>query len=163
MRKYNLIIIFFLIFVIPITLYRIQIPESKQHIQEQTETPSVVNQLYMVNVIEGDIISEMDLDSYVLGVLLGEVPAEFELEALKAQAVASRTYTLRRIHYQSKHENGDICTDSTCCQAYISEQIYLESGGSNENLDKMQDAIALTSGQVLTYQGELAEAHSPAS
>ena len=60
---------------------------------------------------------ELPLDDYLVCVLLAEMPADFEPEALKAQAVVARTYTLKHSTLQ-KHTGGALCTDPACCQAY---------------------------------------------
>lgn len=97
---------------------------------------------------------EMDLDEYICRVVLGEMPASFEVEALKAQAVAARTYTLRCLG-GGKHENGSICTSSKCCQAYCEPEGYIKNGGTYENVKKVFDAVLQTSGQVLYYGDQL--------
>ena len=63
-------------------------------------------------------IEEVALDSYLCNVVSAEMPADFDEEALKAQAVVARTYTIYKIE-NKKHENADICDDSTCCQAWV--------------------------------------------
>ena len=103
-------------------------------------------------------IERMDLDAYLLRVVLAEMPASFEMEALKAQAVVARTYTARAYTTGGKHGDGSVCTDSGCCQAYITEKEYLEKGGSMESVAKIRGAVEETSCQVLTYEGELIEA-----
>jgi len=70
---------------------------------------------------EGNI-KEIVLEEYVIGVVAAEMPAEFAFEALKAQAVAARTYAYGRLKgiYKDKddlHANADICTDFSHCQA----------------------------------------------
>lgn len=100
----------------------------------------------------------MDIEEYITGVVLGEMPADFEPEALKAQAVAARTYTVKALQTGGKHGNGSICTDPTCCQAFVSEESYLSKGGTQENLEKVRTAVLDTAGWVLTYEGELIEA-----
>ena len=57
----------------------------------------------MIRVKDGESIIQMELENYLLCVLLGEVPVDFESEALKAQSVATRTYTLRKLNKQIKH------------------------------------------------------------
>ncbi len=96
----------------------------------------------------------MELETYLLGVVLAEVPATFDEEALKAQAVAARTYTLRSCTNPSVH-GGGICTRSSCCQAYVSPERYIINGGKYENLEKIRKAVEATAGLVLTYNGEL--------
>lgn len=100
----------------------------------------------------------MDMDEYLTGVVLAEMPAFFEPEALKAQAVAARTYSEKASVTGGKHGDGSVCTDYACCQAYQSPEEYLQKGGSREDLQKIRSAVDDTSGFVLTYQGELIEA-----
>lgn len=101
---------------------------------------------------------EMDMDTYLVGVVLAEMPADFEMEALKAQAVVARTYTQKAYVTGGKHGDGSVCTKSSCCQAYLSEQDYLEKGGTQEAVEKIRSAVNSTTGYVLTYEGELIEA-----
>jgi stage II sporulation protein D len=69
--------------------------------------------------------------------------------------VVARTYTLRSAEADYKHTQADVCTDHTCCQAYVEPESY--SGGASA-LDKVYAAVKATSGEVLTYGGELIEA-----
>lgn len=113
----------------------------------------------MIPVIMSDeSVQEMKLDTYITGVVLAEMPAEFDEEALKAQAVVARTFTLKRLHSAAKHDRVGICTDPACCQAYISAEEYLAREGQEENLQKVENAVFQTSEQVLTYEGSLIEA-----
>lgn len=100
----------------------------------------------------------MDIDTYLTGVLLAEMPAEFHEEALKAQAVAARTYTWKAYTTGGKHSDSSICTDSSCCQAYMTKEAYLARGGTTENLEKVRRAVEATSNLVLVHGGELIEA-----
>lgn len=106
----------------------------------------------------GNKTKKMDLEKYLWGVVAAEMPASFEEEALKAQAIAARTYTLYRMKYPSpNHSAADICTDSTCCQAWISYQDRLEAWSDNvekEYAKKITAAIEETRGQVIYYQDE---------
>lgn len=83
---------------------------------------------------------KIPFEEYILGVVASEMPASFEPEALKAQAVASRTYALGRI------KAGTQLCDTTHCQAYRSEDIDR----------RVKKAVRATKGQVLTYKGKLA-------
>ena len=107
---------------------------------------------------ESGEVEEWDMDEYLTGVVLGEMPAYFELEALKAQAVAARTYAAKAQAAGGKHGDGSVCMDSQCCQAYQDPEAYLSSGGSPEDVAKIRQAVEETSGYVLTYDGELIEA-----
>ena len=100
----------------------------------------------------------MELETYLTGVLLAEMPADFQEEALKAQSVAARTYTWKACVTGGKHGDGSVCRDSACCQAYISEEDYLSRGGTPENLERVRRAVRATASMVLGYEGELIEA-----
>lgn len=102
-------------------------------------------------------VEQMDLESYLVGVVLAEMPADFELEALKAQAVVARTYTCRRLN-QGKHDHASVCTDSDCCQAFRTVADYISQGGSEEAVERVREAVRETAGDVLTYQGDLIDA-----
>lgn len=108
--------------------------------------------------LEEDRVDVRNMDDYLLGVVLAEMPASFEAEALKAQAVAARTYTQKAYQSGGKHGDGSVCRDSTCCQAYIEPEAYLAHGGTMADLAKVRAAVEETCGQVLTYDGALIEA-----
>ena len=103
-------------------------------------------------------VTEENMEDYLVSALIGEMPADFELEALKAQAVAARTYTKKVISSGFKHGEGTICENPACCQARLSPAEYVSRGGIPGDLEKIRRAVSETSGQVLTYQGELIEA-----
>ena len=67
-------------------------------------------------------IEEVPIDEYLWHVVSAEMPVNFEKEALKAQAIVARTYTIHKIQ-NKKHENADICDDSKCCQAWVSKDV----------------------------------------
>lgn len=101
---------------------------------------------------------ELELDTYLYGVVSAEMPASFEEEALKAQAVVARTYTLYKIvNNDGKHGEADICDDSTCCQAWISKENRFarwEENEQEENWKKIVNAVNSTQGKIITYQGK---------
>ena len=102
-------------------------------------------------------IEELELDQYLYGVVSSEMPASFEEEALKAQAVVARTYTIYKITNGNKHENADICDDSKCCQAWISKEARLEKWNEAErekNWSKIVNAVDSTKGKIITYEGK---------
>lgn len=103
-------------------------------------------------------VTEMKMDEYITCVVLREMPAEFETEALKAQAVVARTYAMRRYEGQSKHDNASVCSDPSCCQGFYSQEEFLENGGDQQLLEKVEQAVWATSNQVLLYNGELIDA-----
>ena len=126
-----------------------------------TETIEALNAetLTYIDVIgDSGQAQQMEIEEYILGVLIGEMPVDFELEALKAQAVVARTFAIKSMNNHSKHENGEICVDSSCCQEYYDPSKYLADGGTEEDLEKFRDAVMSTKGQVLCYDGNLIEA-----
>ena len=100
---------------------------------------------------------EMDMGTYLLGVLRAEMPASFEEEALKAQAIAARTYTLYRIRGggSANHPDADACDDHTCCKAYLSAEQAAANWGSMAVYyeEKLARAVRETDGEVLLYDG----------
>ena len=103
-------------------------------------------------------IAHLGLNDYLTGVVLAEMPVSFEDEALKAQAVVARTYTIRALNGASKHENADVCADATCCQGYKDVEHYLQEGGLWENVQRIYQLVCDTDGLILTYEGDLIEA-----
>lgn len=133
--------------------------ETKGTILEPTESITMNSKERYVRVLcsDGKII-EQELEEYVCCVVLAEIPASFEDEAIKSQAIVARTYTLRRIEGNSKHDSADICTNSSCCQGYCSESDFLSVKGLASELSKVKKAVADTEGLVLLYEDELIEA-----
>lgn len=111
-----------------------------------------------------DKVEEMWLEEYVTGVVAAEMPAEFAFEALKAQAVAARTYAYGRLKgiYKDKddiHANADICADFKHCQAWVSKEEALErwdSSSADEYWNKIKKAVEETKGIIILYQGVIA-------
>ena len=102
-------------------------------------------------------LQQMALEEYLLGVVLAEMPADFETEALKAQAVVARTYTCKRME-RSKHEGAAVCMEPGCCQGYRSPEEYREAGGREAAVEKVRRAVEDTDGLVLCYGGALIDA-----
>lgn len=123
---------------------------GSEQVSTDALTVRVINQ-------EG-VLEEVDLDTYLVGVLLGEVPADFEMDAIMAQAVVARTYALRRNLKKDKHSEGAVCVNHSCCQGYRDVQSYLDAGGTEETITRMRQAVDSTKNLVLTFNGELIEA-----
>ncbi len=105
-------------------------------------------------------LESLPLEQYLVGVVAGEMPASFHEEALKAQAVAARTYTLLRISREEEdeeHPEADLCADPGHCQAWIDVAEMRKRWGFSfrVNYKKIAAAVQETKGQVLTYEGEL--------
>ena len=127
--------------------------EAPGAVEETTPAPAVT---VPIRVAEKTV--DMELNEYLVGVVLAEMPASFESEALKAQAVVARTYTMRAHRRGGKHSGAAVCTDPGCCQAYIDPADYLSGGGKQSSVDKVRSAVMSTGQEVLTYEGELIEA-----
>lgn len=131
--------------------------ETTQQATQQTQPQAVIQET--VAVLENDgSVEQTDMDTYLTCVLLGEMPADFDSEALKAQAVVARTYARKRGTTGIKHTGGAVCKDPACCQGYRSEEQFLSGGGTLQSLEKVRTAVADTAGQVLTYNGSLIDA-----
>lgn len=132
--------------------------ETQTPLTEDVEASRPVSRLQMyLRGADGDV-TVMDMDDYLLGVVLAEMPADFEPEAQKAQAVVARTFTQKAVETGGKHADGSVCTNPACCQAYISPEAFLEKGGDKLAVERVRSAVNATSGYVLTYGGELIEA-----
>lgn len=88
-------------------------------------------------------VEEIPLDEYIVQVIAGEMPVDYELEALKAQSVSARTYTLYKIISGTPHENADICDSASCCQAWISKEDRMARWGDHkqEKWNKLVEAV----------------------
>ena len=103
-------------------------------------------------------VQEIPIEEYLYGVVSAEMPANFEEEALKAQGIVARTYTIYKIiHNSGKHDEADICDSSLCCQAWISKEdrfIKWEEEQREINWNKIVDCVNSTVGKIITYNGE---------
>lgn len=100
-------------------------------------------------------VEELLLDTYLYNVVSAEMPADYEIEALKAQAVVARTYTIYKVQ-NKKHVNADICDDSTCCQAWVSKETRLSRWEENKresNWTKIEQCVNDTKGKIIIYEG----------
>lgn len=131
----------------PVQTIQVTVPDKPQ----QTSLP--------VRIRDPEGKTELwDMDSYLTGVLLAEMPASFEPEALKAQAVAARTYARKAWETGGKHADGSVCTQSGCCQAYLPKEAFLSEGGTEADYEKIRSAVQATTGECLKYGDELIEA-----
>lgn len=164
-----IIIVLFCIMIILPTVLVICIPTSKMPdlVKKQTENGPVV---YVMHQDKNEIVSHM-LEEYLVGVLAAEMPASFHEEALKAQAVAARTFiynAMQSNENDTTHPGADICTDSTHCQAWISNADMNAKQGEewyDTYYSKLKNAVQSTEGEIVTYNNEpiVAVFHSTAS
>ena len=137
---------------------------KENNVEEIQMTDYDYKQYDTIKLLHADTgeIEELPLDTYLLGVVSAEMPANFEQEALNAQALVARTYTIYSIvHSGGKHGEADICDDSTCCQAWISKEDRMARWDEAErelNWRKIENAVNITAGKIITYNGEVIDA-----
>lgn len=128
------------------------VDENQQ--QSAANAPNTIN---FYNDETGQV-EQLDLETYVLGVVAAEMPASYPMEALKAQAVAARTFAI--YHQQNggcnKAENADVCGDFAHCQAYNDEAARKERLGNDyEKYEAiLEQAVAETKDEIITYEGK---------
>ena len=103
-------------------------------------------------------IDKVPLEDYIVGVLAGEMPISFEVEALKAQAVAARTYVMKRL-VNNKNNDYDII-DTTLNQVYLDNDELKKKWGNNyvNYINKLKTAVLETSGEYITYKDNIIDA-----
>jgi stage II sporulation protein D len=139
-----------------------KIDSSIEKKEKSSKGEDVFIRVYMHE--QGKII-EMNLEEYITGVVAAEMPAEFELEALKSQAVAARTYAVKNMLIfggggLASQSGADVSTDSRQSQAWTSREKLKERWDKNYDAywGKISRAVEETRGQVVTYNGELINA-----
>ena len=142
---------------------------TEKEIEDYSEISGIT-----INVLiksTGEVIA-MDLNEYLRGVVPSEMPPSYDIEALKAQAVVARTYTLKKITDNAHREdNVDICDSYAHCQAYYSDEklreIWMRKGFDEQtitnNFNKVNIAVSTTTNKVITYNGEYIKAFFHAS
>lgn len=157
-----------LIFIAIIILLSLGIPlifVLKQGVYVPPESAEGEKQIN-VYIKKEDKVVTMPEKQYLKEVVSAEMPATFEREALKAQAVAARSYLYSRLSaYEisgkpQEHKGADICTDSTHCNAWIDEESRKTSWGisADKKWKKISDAVEETDGEVMTFDGEVISA-----
>lgn len=144
------LIIIFIPFVIVINL-------KKEEIIKILKYGSYNNKIVKVKISETNEIKEIPLEQYVLGVVAGEMPANFNIEALKAQAVASRTYVLKRVESTKLEYDVD---NTTKYQAYITEEQMKEKWKENyeKNYSKIKEAVINTKNEAIFFEDKIIDA-----
>lgn len=103
-------------------------------------------------------IEKVPLEEYVVGVLAGEMPINFELEALKAQAVAARSYVMKQMEKNNNKEYDVV--DTVMNQVYLDNETLLSTWKESyiENINKLKMAVLSTKGEYISYDNKVAEA-----
>lgn len=130
---------------------------NKEELLYKIKYGSISNKVIKVKRNSTGNIDEVPLEEYVIGVVAGEMPASFNIEALKAQAVASRTYALKK----SESSKGDYdVVDTTSNQVYINYDEMKEKWQNNYEtyVKKIKEAVLETKGEVILYNNDLIDA-----
>lgn len=162
-----------LIYVLPVICARIEteaplsIPQDKvsadaeivpeTQMGSEKEAPEIPSSGRITVLINGEV-REMGLEDYVAGVVAGEISPDFPAEAIRAQAVAARTYALykQKAGRPAQHEAADVCDEPSHCAAYV-DLAAQASARWGEEADTytsvIEQAVRDTAGEVLTYEG----------
>lgn len=143
----QLILIMLIIVLIPYMIVTFMVKENKKQVN---------NEINVRVKKEDNSIITVPFEEYIIGVLAGEMPAKFEMEALKAQAVAARSYVLKKM---DKKNDYDVL-DTVMNQVYLDNNKLKEKWGNNfqEYYNKLSKAVMDTKGEYLVYNGEIVEA-----
>lgn len=121
--------------------------EEAPHLDERRE----------ITVLQDGKLRTLPLSEWLPGVVAAEMPASFEPAALRAQAVAARTYILERAGHRPKaHPDADVCDNYACCTAWLSDADMSEKWGdqAQENIARICAAVTDTDGEILSYAGQ---------
>lgn len=131
----------------------LEIPISSEENESKDDTYQV---MLSDNSDKSDAFT-MDLEDYIIGVVAGEMPASFSLEALKAQAVASRTFAL----YKMESNKDYVLSTTINDQVYLTQDDMKNKWGNDYEYyyNRVKEAVLDTEGEVLTYNGELASTY----
>ncbi|MGD9566833.1 MAG: stage II sporulation protein D [Sedimentibacter sp.] len=137
----------------------IVVEESEELKKTNIEEPELIK-VYNLKTNEVMVI---EFEEYLKGVVASEMPAEFNIEALKAQGVTARTYLLYRLKKypegQPEHLGAPVCT-GTHCQVWTSKEDLIanhDDGWFENYWGKIEEAVDSTNGQILTYEGKIIE------
>ena len=158
---YIILVVVTLIFLIPIVFTNKRVVNSNSETNVIKELKTIEYDYSKYSKIkllhkDTDKVEEVPLDEYITCVVSAEMPVTYDIEALKAQAIVARTYTIYKITTSKKHEVADICDKSTCCQAWISKENRLakwDKEDKKSNWNKIVQAVNETAGKIITYEG----------
>lgn len=152
MRK--IIFLTLTIIVIPFVIVNFFNLDSREEIKLNYESNTIIR----VKRLSSGEIQYLPFEEYIVGVLAGEMPIYFEEEAFKAQAVAARSYALKKIEY-NKDNDYDV-VDSILNQVYLDNYYLNDAWGSKyvDNISKLRKIVNDTSLEYLEYNGEVVDA-----
>jgi stage II sporulation protein D len=160
---YYLIITILIIVILPLAV--VKSCSNKKETEKPREEFRLIRSETKIKVYlhEQKKVAEMMMEEYLKGVVAAEMPAEFDIEALKAQAVAARTYAYAKLgqaksSHEDMHIDADICTDYSHCQAWVAKEAAVKEWGSNlgdKYWSKIETSIRETENIIMTYDQKL--------
>ena len=154
MKKMLLITV--VLIIIPFFVVKISNKDLKKYTESEIKLDFVSNRIVRVKRVNKNRIDNVRLEEYVVGAVGGEMPVSFSLEALKAQAVASRSYVLKK---QENNKDGTYDVfDTTSNQGYLDDDDLKEKWKDSyvSYINKVREAVNETSMEYLEYNGEIA-------
>ena len=154
MKKMLLITV--VLIIIPFFVVKISNKDLKKYTESEIKLDFVSNRIVRVKRVNKNRIDNVRLEEYVVGAVGGEMPVSFSLEALKAQAVASRSYVLKK---QENNKDGTYdVVDTTSNQVYLDDDDLKEKWKDSyvSYINKVREAVNETSMEYLEYNGEIA-------
>ena len=154
MRK----IILMLLILISIPFFVVNFYKENSYKEEIIKLKYISSIIVRVKRVNKNRIDNVMLEDYVVGVVAGEMPVSFEMEALKAQAVASRSYVLRKINDNINNDYDVV--DTTSNQVYLDLDDLKDNWGNDyvNYLNRVREAVNDTSMEYLEYDGEVINA-----
>ncbi|RBP37814.1 stage II sporulation protein D [Garciella nitratireducens] len=161
---YTVVLILILIIILP--LFMVNGCEVKNEPKQDLLSEEEVH-ISVLNHTNHEVM-EINLEEYIVGVVAAEMPVVFDIEALKAQAIAARTYVVKRLEEfggspDKEHPQYDVCTDPSHCQAWITKEDRIKAWKNDkkykkldpeESWGKIQEAVMSTQGEIAVYDGQ---------
>lgn len=179
MKNTKVYYLFFFMIILTISLFIINmmkersVKKEKEYIEKEEKNviEYKANETIRVKLNETGEIVAMDVNDYLRGVLPAEMSPKYNIEALKAQAIVARTYLYKKMENYGEGDDADICDYYGHCQAFYSKdkifEIWKNKGYTQDEIlefwDKINQAVVLTQGEVILYNGELINAYFHAS
>ncbi len=149
------------IFILLIPVYIFTIPKSEPETKPETKE-IIVNNVKeedsekVVKLLNGVNVIKLSLEDYILGVIACEMPASFEIEALKAQAVASRTFALEKMKEENEYDLENSANDQ--CYSSIEDMQKKWGKDYNKYYTKIKEAVYSTKNEYITYNNKIIKA-----
>ena len=151
------LVVIFSMLVIPLTSLSdadnaIQTAKPQNNTSYETKNKNVGFE--KIRVMKDDVVTEYTANDYIFGVVAAEMPALYEEEALKAQAVAAYTFACYQLQNNTNAEY-DISADPKTAQCFITREEASERWGekADEYAQKIDDCITAVQGEILLYEG----------